>query len=135
MSKYYSVKMVFVCCICFEFVLLVKPNYTRIIKNLVHINMNLLLNLFFIAFALEPLQRLSAVALLRLALLLEDLDGLIEGLNGCALHLQLLWETRTQTVTCVHLMIHCISLLTLKSYVMLWCNFLQLYFSLHFVIS
>lgn len=66
-----------------------------------HININLLLNLFFVALALEPLQRLSAVALLSLTLLLKDLDGLIEGLDGSALHLQLLRETGTeeQTVT------------------------------------
>lgn len=53
-------------------------------------NINLLLNLFLVALPLESLQRLSAVALLSLKLLLKDLDGLIEGLDGCALHLQLL---------------------------------------------
>lgn len=75
-----------------------------------HINMNLLLDLFFVALALESLQRLLAVALLSLTLLLKDLDGLIEGLDGCALHLQLLWETGTEEQTViVHLMINCIS--------------------------
>lgn len=56
-------------------------------KNLERTNINLLLDLFFVALPLEPLQRLSAVALLGLALLLKDLDGLIEGLDGCTLHL------------------------------------------------
>lgn len=54
--------------------------------------MDLLLNLFFVALPLESLQRLPAVALLSLALFLEDLDGLVEGLDGCALHLELLWR-------------------------------------------
>ena len=74
-----------------------------------HVNTNLLLNLFFVALALESLQRLSAVALLSLTLLLKDLDGLVEGLDGRALHLQLLSETETEkhTVT-FHLMIYCV---------------------------
>lgn len=59
-----------------------------------HPNPNLLLNLLFVAFPLESLQRLSAVAFLGLTLLLKNLDGLIESLNGCALHLQLLWKMR-----------------------------------------
>lgn len=50
----------------------------------------ILLNLLFVAFALKPLQRLSAVALLGLKLLLKDLYGLVKGFNGSALHLQLL---------------------------------------------
>lgn len=72
-------------------------------------NVDLLLNLLVVALALEPLQRLSAVTLLSLTLLLKDLDGLIEGLYGCALHLQLLWKRRRQgqrqTVT-VYLVIY-----------------------------
>lgn len=50
----------------------------------------LLLDLFLVAFPLESFQRLSAVALLGLTLFLKDLNGLVEGLDGCALHLQLL---------------------------------------------
>lgn len=57
----------------------------------------LLLDLFLVALPLESLQRLSAVALLRLTLLLKDLNGLVEGLDGCALHLQLL-QKQTQPV-------------------------------------
>lgn len=55
----------------------------------------LLLDLLLVAFPLEPLQRLSAVALLGLALFLKDLNGLVEGLDGCALHLQLLRKATT----------------------------------------
>lgn len=63
-------------------------------------NEYILLNLLFIALALEPLQRLSAVALLSLTLLLKDLDSLIEGLYRCALHLQLLWKRNTERDRC-----------------------------------
>lgn len=56
--------------------------------------LSLLLNLFLVALPLESLQGLSAVALLSLTLLLEDLDGLIEGLDGRSLHLQLLQSKR-----------------------------------------
>lgn len=59
----------------------------------------LLLDLLLVAFPLESLQRLSAVALLGLALFLEDLDGLVEGLDGCALHLQLLHQRQTFSLT------------------------------------
>lgn len=57
----------------------------------------LLLDLFLVAFPLESFQRLSAVALLGLTLFLKDLNGLVEGLDGCALHLQLL-QKQKQTV-------------------------------------
>lgn len=50
------------------------------------------LHLLLIALTSEALQIFLATLLLRLALLFKDLDGLIEGLNSCALHLQLLWE-------------------------------------------
>lgn len=76
----------------------------------IYVYSNVLLNLLFVALALEFLQRLSAVALLSLTLLLKDFDGLIEGLDGCALHLQLLQGTSTeeQAVT-LRLIIYCIS--------------------------
>lgn len=48
------------------------------------------LHLLLVALPPEALQVLLAALLLRLALLLEDLDGLVEGLDCCALHLQLL---------------------------------------------
>lgn len=57
----------------------------------------LLLDLFLVAFPLEALQRLPAVALLGLTLFLKDLNGLVEGLDGCALHLQLLHKQK-QTI-------------------------------------
>ena len=69
-----------------------KPVFLRISSTK---NVILLLNLFLVALPLESFQRLSAVALLSLTLLLKDLDGLIEGLDGCAFHLQLLWKRRT----------------------------------------
>lgn len=58
----------------------------------------LLLDLLLVAFPLESFQRLSAVALLGLTLFLKDLNGLVEGLDGCALHLQLL-QNQKQTVS------------------------------------
>jgi hypothetical protein len=48
------------------------------------------LHLLLISLSPEALQILLAAFLLCLALLFEDLDGLVEGLYGCALHLQLL---------------------------------------------
>lgn len=101
----------------------------RLIQNHMHTNINILLNLLFVAFALESLQRLSAVALLGLTLLLKDFDSLIESLNGCALHLQLLWKRRKRQSVTVHLMLYCISfsLKQLNQHIMyfscLQCNF------------
>lgn len=48
------------------------------------------LDLLVVALAAEALDVVLAVALLRVALLLEDLDGLVEGFDGCSLHLDLL---------------------------------------------
>ena len=48
------------------------------------------LHLFLVALTPEALQILLATLLLCLALLFKDLDGLVEGLDCCALHLQLL---------------------------------------------
>lgn len=62
--------------------------------------MRLLLDLLLVAFPLEALQRLSAVALLGLTLFLKDLNGLVEGLDGCALHLQLLHQQQTFSLMC-----------------------------------
>lgn len=50
------------------------------------------LDLLVVALAAEALDVVLAVALLRVALLLEDLDGLVEGLDGRPLHLDLLGE-------------------------------------------
>ena len=48
------------------------------------------LDLLVVALAAEALDVVLAVALLCVALLLEDLDGLVEGFDGCSLHLDLL---------------------------------------------
>lgn len=56
---------------------------------------NVLLYFLFVALTLESLQRLFAVPLLSLKLLFKDLDGLVEGFNGCAFHLQLLRQRET----------------------------------------
>ena len=73
------------------------------------------LDLLVVALAPEPLDVLLAEALLRLTLLLEDLDGLVEGLDGRSLHLDLLREEKTpcevrprcgtQTCACVVLLL------------------------------
>lgn len=52
------------------------------------------LDLLVIAFAMEALYVVFAVALLGVALLFKDLDGLIKGLNGRPLHLDLLQKDR-----------------------------------------
>ena len=50
------------------------------------------LDLLVVALTPEPLDVLLAEALLRLTLLLKDLDGLVEGFDGRSLHLDLLRE-------------------------------------------
>lgn len=69
-------------------------------------NINLLLNFFFISLVLESFQRLSAVPLLGLKLLLKNFDGLIEGFNSCALHLKFLRRRRENLI--IHFMSCCI---------------------------
>jgi len=53
------------------------------------------LDLLLVSLAPEPLDVLLAEALLRLTLLLKDLDGLVERLDGRPLHLDLLGGERT----------------------------------------